>query len=60
MDKDDRLRRVHVVGARSTSLGYVVVLSDPLRDADGRDLRAQTYEVSWDSWVAAGADVDRL
>jgi hypothetical protein len=57
---EDRLKRVHVVGARAKGSGFVVVMSDPVRDAAGKEIRADTWEVSWDAWVAAGADVARL
>lgn len=57
---DDRLKRVHVVGARAKGNGFVVVLSDPVRDAAGKALRADTWEVAWDAWIAASADVAKL
>ena len=61
MAEEDRLRRVHVVGARAVDKGYVVVLSDPEIDAAGRPVaKPDTWEVPWSAWIEAGADVARL
>ncbi len=57
----DRLKRVHVVGVRSRKDSFVVVLSDPAFAADGKPVQSpDTWEVSWDQWIAAGADVSKL
>jgi len=55
-----RLRRVHVVGVRAGQKGWLVVMSDPVESAEGKPLRADTWEVTWEAWVAARADVTRL
>jgi hypothetical protein len=57
----ERLRRVHVAGVRSHKDGFVVVVSDPAVDAGGRDIPSpDTWEVPWERWVAAKANVADL
>ena len=61
METEARLKRVHVVGVRAKKDSYAVVLSDPEVAADGKAIaNPDTWEVSWEAWVAAGADVAKL
>lgn len=61
MGIEDRLKRVHVVGVRAKKDSYHVVMSDPEFTPDGKAIaNPDTWEVSWEAWVAAGADVTKL
>lgn len=57
----ERLQRVHVIGVRGVNNRFVVVVSDPEINTAGGSITGQdTWEVSWEQWVAAKADASAL
>lgn len=60
--ENDRLTRIHVSTVRANGKGgFVVVLSDPEVTRDGKRVASpDTWEVSWDQWVASGARAETL